>query len=434
MGWPQRSVGSFHESYDPEIEAMMTSHWPRYFIRFPEPNMADQAMAFFRGPEKATTAYRPHTDARLLIAPLAPEEIDAFRRSEAEVYEDFQFKHCGPIIDDMPPPKARYWEPEYAGPLEQEPPKGLNEVLEQINAPKAWEKSTGEMATVVVIDTGIDQGLLEIDHGRRHPLNLESAFKDNHWLDRRGHGSMCAAIAAGSSAAGGRFEGVAPRARVLSARTHFLYSDIFLIVDELSRAHDEGRLTGPIVVNNSYGAYACLAPFDERQRSLYERPFVEAIERGMTFVFAAGNNHVEICDHDPKADGPNSIWALNSLDQVLTIGTVNENLSNQDPGTPHVNSSRGPGEWSMTRTKPDCVTPTYGEVVWGTEYRRLGWWGTSGAAPQVAGLCALLLSINPHLTPAQVRTIVHDSCRPLDGPPTCVGRGVIDCAAAVAMV
>jgi len=59
------------------------------------------------------------------------------------------------------------------------------------------------------------------------------------------------------------------------------------------------------------------------------------------------------------------------------------------------------------------------------------WWGTSGACPQVSGLAALILSANPALKPDQVADIIRSTAKPLGGPASCVGSGLIDCGAAV---
>src|SRR5262249_29385074 len=132
---------------------------------------------------------------------------------------------------------------------------------------------------------------------------------------------------------------------------------------------------------------------------------------------------------DPTKCSPNSIWAVNSMDEVLSVGTVNWN-SRMDSGQ-HANSSRGPGQWATINKKPDCVAPTYGEVIWGSSYQVMEWWGTSGACPQVAGLAALLLSADSKLTPAQVGDIIRQTCRAIQLPKTCAGAGLIDCEAAV---
>ena len=134
----------------------------------------------------------------------------------------------------------------------------------------------------------------------------------------------------------------------------------------------------------------------------------------------------------PAADSqPNTIWSVNSIDEVITVGTVDWNDSNQAAGGEHANSSRGPGQWSMLGNKPDLVAPTYGEVVWGGGYRRMEWWGTSGACPQVAGLAALLLEQDPTRTPAQIKEIIKQSAKHLGAPPGCVGAGLLDCRAAL---
>ena len=75
--------------------------------------------------------------------------------------------------------------------------------------------------------------------------------------------------------------------------------------------------------------------------------------------------------------------------------------------------------------------------------------GTSAAAPQLAGVCALMLNANPALTPADVKRILCASAREVDegfastlciappGPPLkgkqATGAGLVDAAAAVKM-
>ena len=62
----------------------------------------------------------------------------------------------------------------------------------------------------------------------------------------------------------------------------------------------------------------------------------------------------------------------------------------------------------------------------------LPWWGTSGAAPQVSGLAALLLSLNPGMRPDEIANIVRSSCKGLAAHEYCAGKGLIDCFNAVA--
>lgn len=63
-----------------------------------------------------------------------------------------------------------------------------------------------------------------------------------------------------------------------------------------------------------------------------------------------------------------------------------------------------------------------------------GWGsGTSQAAAHVTGLVALLLGVNPALTPQQVRTIVQTAAVDLGVSATTQGAGRIDAARAVAL-
>ena len=56
--------------------------------------------------------------------------------------------------------------------------------------------------------------------------------------------------------------------------------------------------------------------------------------------------------------------------------------------------------------------------------KNLGWGifsGTSAAAPQVAGIVALMLSVNPQLTLANVREILSDTARDVERGTTGLG-------------
>ncbi|HEY0833001.1 MAG TPA: S8 family serine peptidase [Azospirillum sp.] len=365
--------------------------------------------------------------------------IAAFLKEKgATLYRDVQFQFCA---DGAGPwePEHRYWDPiATAQPVGPGGPDGgsLDDVLRHINAREAWALSEGDGATIAVIDTGIHPDLREFGHNRRHSLNPDSVHRDRHWVDHDGHGSMCAVIAAGGGGEG-PFSGVAPEAGVISCRTDFTASDIADIYANLIDARRTGQVGGPLIVNNSYGLYSCQSSGEMPDDHPYMDVIRLAIDEGIVVVFAAGNNHHDVkCNHPPDADGPNTIWGPNSHDRVLSVGTVNRDNSNQDRATPHVNSSRGPGEWAVTHPKPDCVAPTYGAVTWGNGRRVMPWWGTSGAAPQVSGLAALIQSFAVRTNgrafrPGDVNDIIRESCRPLAAPATCVGRGLIDCGAAL---
>ncbi len=379
-----------------------------------------------------TEAVVSQEDKHVVIADLPEETINDLRETEYfEVYEDIEFR---PAM--YPLPLSDWWRRQIGRPIPLVPPvwhsKTQTDVMTHIKAPNAWTHSRGEGVTIAVVDTGTDGSMPEFPN--RSSNSYAPSFA-TPWDDTVGHGTMCAAIACGNNGSGGRYNGVAPDATLLTARSTLLSTDLYLIYQHLLRLKRAGEFNKGIVVSNSYGLYTC-APPTYSPGHPYMDLIKKCVEEGMVFVFAAGDNHAfGLCGHPEADDHPNTIWAVNSIDEVITVGTVDWNESNDITGGEHANSSRGHGQWSTRQDKPDVVAPTYGEVVWGGGYQRMEWWGTSGACPQVAGLAALLLSEDPSLTPDQIRGIIRSSARKLLGKsPRCVGDGIIDCEAALQLV
>jgi serine protease AprX len=424
---------------DEQINIKPDASSPANILPTPTPRRAHVRRVFLRAVEQ-----RPFLTVRSLGAFFSPvmtgkpavrievctdEDIKRLQDDQSvEVFEDFQFE-----------PLVRWWERDDSAFGPMLPPwqtKAQHDVMEHINAPKAWEISKGKGVTIAIVDTGVDKSFVKFAQMSQDSFcPLPDA---DPWADGVGHGTMCASIACAGAKA--RYRGVAPEATLLSARSTFAATDLYLIYRHLIDRKRAGAFPGGLVVSNSFGHYACQAPTFADEKPFPEaHPFVdlvrECIKEGIVFVFAAGNAHADLfCHNAASSDTPNTIWATNSIDEVVTVGTVDWDETNQNAGA-HANSSRGPGDWSKKKNKPDVVAPTYGEVAWGTDYKKMEWWGTSGACPQVAGLAALLLAKNPSLLPAQILQAVRDSARPLAGrPASCVGAGIIDCEKALKML
>ena len=85
--------------------------------------------------------------------------------------------------------------------------------------------------------------------------------------------------------------------------------------------------------------------------------------------------------------------------------------------------------WSATATALARCAVTNRVQQGGAWYCKA--YGTSMAAPLVSAAAALLLAMDPTLTPAQVATILYSTALPLAAPATRVGAGLLDVAAAV---
>jgi len=340
--------------------------------------------------------------------------LEAWRRRGAEVLGD-------PHYDLELPTTCDRQEPD-----DPEAPS-LDQVLARIRAPAAWATSRGAGTLIAIVDTGVDVRCGEFPPPRR--IGGWAPIGEDPWADRDGHGTMSATVAAGTRAAGAPFDGVAPDAAVASCRTSFTDGELGAIYDHLIALRQQGHR---VIASNSFGKNQGHPPpapdFPEFYAALEE-----ALGAGVIVCFSAGNNHDD-ANGDPAACEPSTIWEPHKCrDDVLTVGVsdLDDRMWNY--------SSRGPGQYfgdPGSGRKPDVVAPTprRGRIFCGATIRT--WpkgWGTSGAAPQVAGLAALVWSAAPDMRPADVRAAIRSTATSLGLDANCQGAGLIDCAAAVRM-
>ncbi len=110
----------------------------------------------------------------------------------------------------------------------------------------------------------------------------------------------------------------------------------------------------------------------------------------------------------PLATSAGSIMEPADAASVFAVGAIN---STQWYGGPQENySSQGPtNDWagSAARIKPDICGPDgVGSNTYGTSYP--GFFGTSAAAPHVAGAAALLWSVHPEMPPGEVQSTLEN--------------------------
>jgi serine protease AprX len=386
------------------------------FVVLPDTSLVADALRIV-GEDAYVSRQRPNT----LITEVSDQARLELERMGAQIFPAHRYEAMPEPIDLLFSPLAFH-------------PKNLNDVLAHIHAGEAWKISRGEGVHIAVVDTGICGTLPEFPQWKQAAAAFNWSYSGSAWVDTVGHGSMAAGVAAANRGSHGRYNGVAPDAVLISCKTQFYDTELFQIYDHLIQLVDEGAIER-LVINNSYGWYRC-QPTNIQRSDPFPAIIIDAAARGILSVFAAGNNHVLKCGNAGGQCRPNSIWAVNSLDEVMAVGTVDQNNRMDQPcqnpaAFCHRDSSRGPGELSVERPKPDCVAPTYGEVIWGCGYQIFEWWGTSGAAPQVSGLAALLLSRAPHLKPDAIADIVCNTCTRLPLAPECAGAGLINCLAAV---
>jgi hypothetical protein len=146
-----------------------------------------------------------------------------------------------------------------------------------------------------------------------------------------------------------------------------------------------------------------------------------AVSKGIVVVNAAGNERN--CSFPPCWD---YIIAPADGDSVIAVGAVDIN------GIIASFSSIGPTYDG--RIKPDvvaCGVNTFCASPYpypDGSYARVG--GTSLSTPLVAGVCALLLEINPDWKPADVIQALHKTSSQADHPDNLMGYGIVNAAKA----
>ncbi|MFC8981162.1 S8 family serine peptidase [Streptomyces sp. NPDC057411] len=261
----------------------------------------------------------------------------------------------------------------------------LDRSVRQIGADRAWEAGyDGTGVTIAVLDTGIDK---THDDLRTQVVGERNFSPSADAVDRVGHGTHVASIAAGTGAkSGGRFKGVAPGAKLLNGKVldDEGYGDDSAIIAGMEWAAAEGA----DVVNLSLGQPD--SPGVDPMEATIDRL---SAEKGILFAVAAGNE---------GEAGESTVGSPGSADAALTVGAVDKD----DRLAPF--SSTGPrvGDGAV---KPDVTAPgvaitaaaAAGSIIDtrpGTPHPAPGYLqidGTSMATPHVAGAAAILKQRHP---------------------------------------
>jgi subtilisin family serine protease len=291
----------------------------------------------------------------------------------------------------------------------------LDQSVPMTGAPRAWQAGyRADGVKVAVLDTGIDD---------THPdlvgkIDAAANFsRDTDTVDHNGHGTHVASIITGSGAAsGGRYQGMAPGARLLVGK----------VLDTRGSGAESGIIAGmqwaadqgARVVNMSLGGYATDGT-DPLSTALNDI----STSSGVLFVVAAGN-----------AGADESVGTPGAADRALTVASVTKS------GELSSFSSRGPriGDNGM---KPEIAGPgsdivaaraagTLPEESVDEHYAKLS--GTSMATPHVAGAAAIVAGQHPDWRADQLKAALVSSAAPIKGAnPYGQGAGLVDVARAV---
>ena len=286
--------------------------------------------------------------------------------------------------------------------------------MAKIGAPTAWTRSTGDRSVVVaVVDDGVAldhpdltpnlwQGDAEVAGagGEDDDLEGEPAAKERNGWDFVDDDPDPSPAASGEE----RWHGTHVAGTIGAAGDNWSVSLMALRAigprggrsDQLAKAIDFATEHGARVINGSWGGGGT--------SQVIATAIARASRKGVLFVAAAGN------DGEPSPGFPANL----RMDNVISVGasTPDDVLA---PFSDRGAMVAAPGVGILSTTAPG-------------KYERYD--GTSMAAPHVAGLAALLWSVHPKATLAQVRKAILASAIPMKG----VQSGRIDAPRALALL
>ena len=266
---------------------------------------------------------------------------------------------------------------------------------------KAWESTKGVGVKVAIIDDSFEVTHEDFGANIINTYNVSSDSSDVGNKTRyNSHGTHTFSImAALENDLGG--VGIAPEAEYILIQPDFF--DGALFDSEVIESFEHAKNQGAQVISNSWGSDDVSETLELEIKSIYDA--------GITVIFSVGNygNDMDGSIND-ESELPWVIGVGASSEEAL-ITTYSNYGSNMDviaPGGQNIGILSADEEGSAGDNRS-------GELNGAINSNYHMFKGTSGAAPQVAGVAALILSEYPTLTPAQIRDIIIKSADKIGG-------------------
>jgi len=335
-------------------------------------------------------------------------------------------------VNDMPDlehvkhlsfPGISYMEPNYLRKLHAAPndPLYSRQLHHMVSLPAAWNYTTGNNQIVVgVIDSGLlinhpditdnvyinqveipgngidddNNGYIDdwcgwdfVDAPEMADIALGDFIEqDNDVEDENFHGTHVSGIIGASGNNGIGVSGVCWNVSIMPLRAGFRTTDAgYLQDDDAAAAIIYAADNGCHVVNMSWG--------DPNYSAIIADACEYAYNKGVTLVASSGNDIGPIMSYPAKLSTVISVSSVNAAKAISGFASYGPDLDLVAPGEMVLSTYRESGN------------ETYMEMS-----------GTSMSSPYVTGAAALLLSLTPGLSPAEVRARLLSSTDDIDSP------------------
>ncbi len=294
----------------------------------------------------------------------------------------------------------------------EDPVRAAEYWLDEYGIKSAWTTTRGAGVRIAIIDTGIGRGPVEFEGAVVGGTDVSGIGSSDGRTPvgavDGNHGSWVASLAAarGTGPSAGMI-GVAPEAEMLAVSVGFGASAKVPFADQIAEAIRWSVDNGADVINLSLTTNT--PDWDES----WDSAFLYAFDHDVVIVVAAGN----------RGSGTSRVGAPATIPGVLTVAGVDAD-------------GKASVEASTQGITIGVSAPSENLVGVSADGRLVLWNGTSGAAPIVAGVAALVRAAHPDLDAANVINRIISTARPPTGVdqasiPLLYGFGLVDAAAAV---
>ena len=300
--------------------------------------------------------------------------------------------------------------------------------LTKINAPAAWDISTGSPSVVVgIIDSGCD-----LDHPELAPLlvngfdmvdlgtnptppagfRFEGDFSGRDAIpeDEVGHGTHVAGTIAALSNNGVQVAGVGWQTKIMPVKA--LTRMVRISDGQVRGVGSSADVAAAIRWAADHGAHVINMSLGADAPTTVESDAVAyAIGKGVVVVAAMGNNGTSNPSYPAAYPGVVAVGAIDSADKRASFSQTGAHISLAAPGVGILSTYLAGGTTTMS--------------------------GTSMATPHVAGVAALIKAVKPSATGAEIADILRSTARPLRDnpgdpvPSDAYGHGCLDAHAAL---
>jgi subtilisin family serine protease len=343
-----------------------------YIVIF-NPTATDEAQARHRAGLPVQWKYNITKDFMGYSAALLDEQLEMVRNDP--IVKEVHYDHAVHVFDhqqgecDTTQNNVRAWGICRAA--------HVGKVNDHSNALTTYKWNAGKAGNgvdVYVIDTGIRTTHTDFEGRAVWGRN----FVDSVTTDDNGHGTHCAGTI------GGVTVGLARDCRLIAVRVlnrqgSGTLAGVIAGVDWTAQSAAERQV--PSVGSMSLGG--------GKSQPLNDA-VLAAIKSGVVMVVAAGNDNANACNYSPA-----------SLEEAITVGATTTNAANDDVRSSF--SNYGP---CVDFFAPGSNIFSCG-ITNDQAYTTLS--GTSMACPHVAGLAAIVLQQNPHLSPERCKEEIINS-------------------------